>query len=91
MDKIWYRNPSKSEVIGRCGGDLKTEWPRRADKKSNAKNKKNNNAILMIMIMTQIPVDIKYCIVVFDLVAVPLIMIFTGKTLLTLLVASATL
>jgi len=21
MDKIWYRNPSKSEVIGRCGGD----------------------------------------------------------------------
>ena len=23
MDKIWYRNPSKSEVIGRCGGDEK--------------------------------------------------------------------
>ena len=21
MDKIWYRNPSKSEVIGCCGGD----------------------------------------------------------------------
>ena len=21
MDKIWDRNPSKSEVIGRCGGD----------------------------------------------------------------------
>jgi len=21
MDKIWYRNLSKSEVIGRCGGD----------------------------------------------------------------------
>ena len=20
MDKIWYRNPSKLEVIGRCGG-----------------------------------------------------------------------
>jgi len=32
MDKIWYRNPSKSEVIGRCGGDEKTEWPRRIDK-----------------------------------------------------------
>ena len=29
MDKIWYRNPSKSEVIG---GDEKTEWPRRTDK-----------------------------------------------------------
>jgi len=27
MDKIWYKNPSKSEVIGRCGGDEKTEWP----------------------------------------------------------------
>ena len=24
MDKIWYENPSKSEVIGRCGGDEKT-------------------------------------------------------------------
>ena len=37
MDKIWYRNPSKSEVIGRCDGDEKTEWPRRTDKKTNAK------------------------------------------------------
>jgi len=32
MDKIWYRNPSKSEVIGHCVGDAKTEWPRRTDK-----------------------------------------------------------
>jgi len=24
MDKIWDRNPSKLEVIGRCGGDEKT-------------------------------------------------------------------
>ena len=32
MDKIWDRNPSKSEVIGRCGGDEKNEWPRRTDK-----------------------------------------------------------
>ena len=24
MDKIWYKNPSKS-VIGRCGGDKKNE------------------------------------------------------------------
>ena len=24
MDKIWDRNPLKSEVIGRCGGDKKT-------------------------------------------------------------------
>jgi len=32
MDKIWDRNPSKSEVIGRCGGDEKTVRPRRTDK-----------------------------------------------------------
>jgi len=29
MDKIWYRNPLKSEVIGR---DEKSEWSRRTDK-----------------------------------------------------------
>ena len=40
MDKIWYRNPSKSEVIGCCGGDEKTEWPRRTDK-SRALKKQN--------------------------------------------------
>ena len=32
MDTIWDRNPSKSEVIDYCGGDEKTEWPRRTDK-----------------------------------------------------------
>ena len=32
MDKIWYRNPSKSEVIGRCDGDENREWPRRTEK-----------------------------------------------------------
>ena len=25
MDKIWYRNPSKSDVIGRCGRDENAE------------------------------------------------------------------
>jgi len=25
-------SPSQSEVIGRCGGGDKTEWPRRTDK-----------------------------------------------------------
>ena len=43
MDKIWYRNPVKSEVIGRCGGDEKTEWPTQNRQKSNAKNNKQNN------------------------------------------------
>ena len=34
MDKIWYRNPSKSEAIKfwRCGVDEKNEWPRRTEK-----------------------------------------------------------
>ena len=35
MDKIWDRNPSKSDVIGRCGGDEKTEWPSGTDQKNN--------------------------------------------------------
>jgi len=25
MDNIWYRNPLKSDVIGRCGGDEQKE------------------------------------------------------------------
>jgi len=40
MDKIWNRNPSKSEVIGRCGGDETTEWPHRTDKYRTLKNEK---------------------------------------------------
>ena len=32
-------NPSKSEVIGRCGADEKTEWPRRTDKNWMLKKK----------------------------------------------------
>ena len=39
MDTIWYRNPSKSEVIGPCGRDEKTEWPRRTDKSRTLKKK----------------------------------------------------
>ena len=36
MDKIWYRNPLKSEVIGRCGGDEK-RMTKQNRQKSNAK------------------------------------------------------
>ena len=28
MDSIWDEIPLKLEVIGRWGGDVKTEWPR---------------------------------------------------------------
>ena len=45
MDKIWYRNPSKSEVIGRYGGDEKIDWPRRTDKSRTLKNFKNNKKL----------------------------------------------
>ena len=37
MDNIWFRNPSKSEVFGRCGGDEKTTRPRRTDKSRTLK------------------------------------------------------
>ena len=37
MDKIWDRNPSKSEVIGRCGGDGKKRKTTQNGQKSNAK------------------------------------------------------
>ena len=47
MDKkSGIENPSKSEVIGRCGGDEKTEWPRRTDKiESNPKKRKQKKKI----------------------------------------------
>ena len=41
MDKIWDRNPSKSEIIGHCGGDEKTERPRRTDKSRTLKTQTN--------------------------------------------------
>ena len=52
MDKIWDRNPSKSEVIGRCGGGEKTD---RTDKSRTLKKIKNkNNAYLSNEIMKRI-------------------------------------
>ena len=42
MNKIWDRNPSKSEVIGHCGGDEKNEWPRRNDKSQMLKKQNKN-------------------------------------------------
>ena len=44
METILDRHPSKSEVIVRCGGDEHTEWPRRTDKKSNAKKLNVNSS-----------------------------------------------
>ena len=60
MDKIWDRNPSKSEVIGRCGGDEKTEWPRRTDKSQTLK--KSTNSWRFILIFSWIKVfEIDIC------------------------------
>ena len=52
--KSGIENPSKSEVIDRCGGDEKTEWPRRTDKSPTLKllffqitfNKRRNVVLL---------------------------------------------
>ena len=38
-------NPSKSEVIGCCGGDEKNEWPRRTDKSRKEKKKRTPGII----------------------------------------------
>ena len=40
MDNVWDGNPSKSEVIGRCGGDNKRKAMQN-HQKSNAKQIKN--------------------------------------------------
>ena len=42
MDKIWYRNLSKYEVIGPCGGDEKPRKARRIDKSRNTKRKRKS-------------------------------------------------
>ena len=41
MDKILYRNPSKLEVIGRCGGYEKNQMTTQNRQKANAKKNKN--------------------------------------------------
>ena len=39
MDKIWDRNPSKSEVIDSCVGDGKKRWTSRTIKRRTLKTK----------------------------------------------------
>ena len=49
MDKIWYRNPSKSQVNGRCGGDEKTNdhaEPAKVERQKKIKLKKNKKKLL---------------------------------------------
>jgi len=41
--KSGIENPSKSEVIGRCSGDEKTERPCRTNKSRKLKKQKQNN------------------------------------------------
>ena len=43
MDKIWYRNPSKSEDIAVVAGMKKNEWPHRTDKSWTLKEKFGKN------------------------------------------------
>ena len=46
MDKIWYRNPSKSEVIG---GDEKKRMTMQNRQKSNAKKINKNSSIKLTL------------------------------------------
>jgi len=43
MDKISYRNPSKLEIIGRCGGDEKPRKTTQNHKSRTLKNTQENN------------------------------------------------
>ena len=50
MDKNWYRNPSKSEVFGRCGGDEKTT---QNGQNSNAKKKRKKVYIILVNVCSK--------------------------------------
>ena len=61
MDKIWDRNPSKSEVIGRCGGDekpndhaepIKVERQNKKPQKTLENNNKADNDTKSIYFIT---------------------------------------
>ena len=58
MYKIWYRNPLKSVVIGRCGGDEKKRMTMQNRQKSNAKKKCPQTYALKISNI-QTPVSIR--------------------------------
>ena len=45
MDTIWYRNPSNSEVIGRCGGDKKKRMTTQNRQKPNDMEKKERKKV----------------------------------------------
>ena len=45
--KSGIENPSKSDVIGRCGDDEKNEWPRRTDKSQTLKTKQKTKKIML--------------------------------------------
>ena len=51
MDKIWYRHPSKLEVIGRCGGMKKTNDHAEPTKVERYKknHKKNRHALIKVI------------------------------------------
>ena len=61
MDKIWYRNPSKSEVIGRCGGDEKTNDHAEPQNKYKKMNKKMMGLILLDFRNTKLHLLHVYC------------------------------
>ena len=59
MDNIWYRNPSKSEDIGRCGGDEKNRMTTQNRNKANAKQMFKNDLTCIFLPFREHNIDEK--------------------------------
>ena len=67
MDKIWERNPSKSEVIARCDWEAKSEWRRRTDKVERWKEFKKCHEVKCLHVHVCVGVFV-YCILVYGII-----------------------
>ena len=54
MDKIWYKNSSKSEVIGRCGGQEKEKQMITQNQQKLNVKKKNDHLYSSVLKMWKI-------------------------------------
>jgi len=52
MDKIWDRNPSKSEIIGRCGTYEKMTTQNRQKSNANKKKEKREQRLVSKMVLS---------------------------------------
>ena len=59
MDNIWDGNPSKSEVIGRCGGDEKNRMPTQ-NRQSRTQTNTRTPIAMYIVFLYAITVEFKF-------------------------------